>query len=111
MKLHPKARTTPKLRAEIKASRLPQQVLAEQYNVSRLTIRKWQNREEITDKSHRPHKLNTTLTEAQEWLVVELRKTLLLSFDDLTAITLDYINPKASRSGMAAACAAMGYPA
>ena len=100
MKLHPEARTTPKLRAEIKASSLPQQALAEQYNVSRLTIRKWQNREEMTDKSHRPDKLNTTLTEAQEWLVVELRKTLLLSLDDLTAITLDYINPKASRSGI-----------
>ena len=89
MKLHPEARTTPKLRAEIKASSLPQQALAEQYNVSRLTIRKWQNREEMTDKSHRPDKLNTTLTESQEWLVVELRKTLLLSLDDLTAITLD----------------------
>ena len=96
MKLHPEARTTPKLRAEIKASSLPQQALAEQYNVSRLTIRKWQNREEMTDTD----KLNTTLTEAQEWLVVELRKTLLLSWDDLTAITLDYINPKASRSGI-----------
>ena len=52
MKLHPEARTTPKLRAEIKASSLPQQALAEQCNVSRLTIRKWQNRKEMTDTSH-----------------------------------------------------------
>lgn len=41
----------------------------------------------MTDKSHRPDTLHTTLTEAQEWLVVELRKTLLLSLDDLTQIT------------------------
>ncbi|HRJ53430.1 MAG TPA: hypothetical protein PLE99_11740 [Candidatus Thiothrix moscowensis] len=40
MKLHPEALTTPKLRAEIKASSLTQKALAEQYNVSRLTVRK-----------------------------------------------------------------------
>jgi transposase InsO family protein len=100
MKLHPEARTTPKLRSEIKASSLTQKALAQQYNVSRLTIRKWQNREEMTDKSHRPDTLHTTLTEAQEWLVVELRKTLLLSLDDLTHITQEYINAAASRSGI-----------
>lgn len=54
----------------------------------------------MTDKSHRPNTLHTTLTEAQEWLVVELRKTLLLSLDDLTAITKGYINAAASRSGI-----------
>jgi transposase InsO family protein len=100
MKLHSEARTTPKLRCEIKASSLTQTALAKQYNVSRLTIRKWQNREEMTDKSHRPDTLHTTLTEAQEWLVVELRKTLLLSLDDLTHITKEYINAAASRSGI-----------
>jgi hypothetical protein len=50
MKLHPEARTTQKLRSEIKASPLTQTALAKQCNVSRLTIRKWQNREEMTDK-------------------------------------------------------------
>jgi len=44
MKLHPEARTTPKLRSEIKASPLTQKALAKQYNVSRLTICKWQKR-------------------------------------------------------------------
>ena len=46
----------------------------------------------MTDKSHHPDTLHTTLIEAQEWLVVELRKTLLLSLDDLTHITQEYIN-------------------
>ena len=49
---------------------------------------------------HAPHTLNTTLTEAQEWLVVELRKNLLLSLDDLTVISKEYLNPQASRSGI-----------
>ena len=40
MTLPPEARTTPKLRREIKASSLTQTALAKQYNVSRLTIRK-----------------------------------------------------------------------
>ncbi|WP_419601935.1 hypothetical protein [Thiolapillus sp.] len=55
MVIHPQARTTPKLRAEIKAQRDRKQVdLAKQYNVTPQTIRKWQNRDEFTDKSHRP---------------------------------------------------------
>ncbi|MEZ5454453.1 MAG: hypothetical protein R3E93_16760 [Thiothrix sp.] len=101
MKLHPEARTTPKLRAEIQASEgMTQAALADKYNVTTQTIRKWQKRQDVHDLPHTPHTLNTTLTEAQEWLVVELRKTLLLSLDDLTVITKEYINPKASRSGI-----------
>ncbi len=50
MVIHPQARTTPKLRAEIKAQRDRKQVdLAKQYNVTPQTIRKWQNRDEFTD--------------------------------------------------------------
>lgn len=101
MKLHPEARTTPKLRAEIQASDGVTQVdLAKQYNVTPQTIRKWQKREDVHDRPHTPHTLNTTLTGAQEWIVVELRKTLLLSLDDLTSITKEYINAEASRSGI-----------
>ncbi|WP_419590357.1 hypothetical protein [Thiolapillus sp.] len=59
MVIHPQARTTPKLCAEIKAQRDRKQVgLAKQYK----TIRKWQNRDEFTDKSHRPHRLQTKLS-------------------------------------------------
>ena len=101
MRLHPEARTTPKLRAEIQASEgMTQAALADKYNVTAQTIRKWQKRQDVHDLPHTPHTLNTTLTEAQEWLVVELRKTLLLSLDDLTVITKEYINAKASRSGI-----------
>lgn len=103
MKLHPEARTTPKLREEIKALRengVKQKDVAQLYNVSRLTIRKWQNREDMHDKSHRPNTLQTTLTPVQELLVVELRKTLLLSLDDLVYVTQTYLNENASRSGI-----------
>ena len=65
MNIHPQARTTPQIRAEIQApSHLNQTTLAQKYNVTKHTLRKWQNRDQTTDKSHRPHQLQTTLLEA-----------------------------------------------
>jgi uncharacterized protein YjcR len=37
--------------------------LAERYNISRLTVRKWKDREDVQDRSHRAHKLHTTLNQ------------------------------------------------
>ena len=101
MVIHPEARTTPQIRAEIKAStHMSQKALAEKYNVSEQTIRKWQRRDKTTDKSHRPDHLQTTLSTIQEQVVVELRKTLFLPLDDLLVVTREFINPAASRSGL-----------
>ena len=102
MVIHPEARTTPQIRAEIKtATGLTQKALAEKYNVSEQTIRKWQRREVTTDKSHCPDRLQTTLSAAQEGIAVELRKTFFLPLDDLLVVTREFINPKASRAGLA----------
>jgi len=98
--LHSQARTTHLIREEIRTSTLPQRELAERYNVSRLTIRKWQNRASAEDGSHRPNKMHTTLTPEQELIVVALRTTLLLPTDDLLAVTQEFINPAVSRSGL-----------
>ena len=98
--VHPLARTTPRTRAEIKASPASAAVLAERYNVSIATARKWKGREDVQDRSHRPHRLSTTLTPAQEVLVMELRRTLLLPLDDLLAVTREFIHPGVSRSGL-----------
>ena len=98
--VHPLARTTPRTRAEIGASSESAAVLSARYNISRATARKWKQREDVEDRSHRPHTLNTTLNPAQEVLVVELRRSLLLSLDDLVAVTREFINPEVSRSGL-----------
>ncbi len=87
MNLHPNARTTPKIRAEIKASGLTRTQVMEKYNVGYGTATKWLERDDVHDRSHRPHKLQTSLTELQELIIVYLRTTLLLSLDDLFAIT------------------------
>ena len=101
MIIHPKARTTPQIRAEIKASTgMSQQALAKKYNVSRQTIKKWQMRDKQTDKTHRPDHLQTTLTSIQEDIVVMLRQTLFLPLDDLLVITREFINKNATRSGL-----------
>ena len=87
MNVHACARTTPSLRRKIQQSNLPQRQLAKQYNVARTTIQKWKHRDSTEDRSHRPHRLQTSLTEAQEQIVVAVRKTLLLSLDDLVVVT------------------------
>jgi DNA-binding transcriptional regulator YiaG len=94
------ARTTPLLRAEIKASTSSQAELASTYNVSVATVRKWQGRDDPNDRSHRSHKLSTTLSPGQEAIVVELRKKLLLPLDDLLVVVREFINRHTSRSGL-----------
>ncbi len=98
--LHSQARTTHLIREEIRNSTLPQAELARLYNVTRQTIRKWQDRDTPEDKSHAPNKMYTTLSVEQELIVVELRKTLLLPTDDLLAVTREFINPAVSRAGL-----------
>ena len=98
--LHSQARTTHLIREEIRTSSLSQAALARLYNVTRQTIRKWQDRTSPVDGSHAPITMYTTLTPAQELVVVELRKTLLLPTDDLLAITREFINPAVSRAGL-----------
>jgi len=100
MKIHPKARTTPALRREIHNAEGTQAEIAKRYNVTILTVRKWQKREVFEDKSHRPDNLRTTLSEAQEHIVIELRKTLLLTLDDLFVVTRKYLNQNVSRAGL-----------
>ncbi len=98
--VHAQARTTPRTRAEIKASTESVAKLAERYDISRATARKWKQRDSTEDRSHRPHKLHTTLTPAQEVIVVELRCMALLPLDDLVAVVREFIHPEVSRAGL-----------
>lgn len=99
-KLHANATTTPEMRAFIHESDLPTAVLARLLKVSEATVRKWRKRQSIADGSHKPKQLNTTLSEAQEYVVIELRTRLLLSLDELLAVCRQFINPNVSRAGL-----------
>ncbi len=98
--VHPMARTTPRTRAEIHDSPASVAELAHAYNISRSTARKWRNRDDLLDRSHKAHQLHTTLSPAQELIVMEIRRLCLLPLDDLVAVTKQFINADASRSGV-----------
>ena len=100
IKLHKNARTTPAVRAEFAASTERVCVLAKRYGVTEATVYKWRGRQSFEDKSHTAHALQTTLTPAQEVIVVELRKMLLLPLDDLLAVTREFLCKDVSRSGL-----------
>jgi transposase InsO family protein len=98
--VHAQARTTPRTRAEIKASTQSLAELAQLYNITKATARKWKSRDGTQDRSHRPHKLSTTLSAEQELIVAELRRLVLLPLDDLLVVVREFINPAATRSGL-----------
>ena len=85
MNIHRQARTTPKIREEIRASKdqMTLDQAAKHFNVSRSTILKWRNRESVEDRSHCPGQIHTALTPIQEEIVVLIRRSLLLTVDDL----------------------------
>ena len=98
--LHKQATTTPKVRAAIQASSEPAWMVAERYGISEQTVWKWRKRDSVHDRSHTAHRLQTTLTPAQEAVAVSLRKTLLLPLDDLLSVVREFLNPNVSRSGL-----------
>lgn len=99
-RIHPQARTTPLVRAEIKSSQDSIAELARRYNITKATVRKWKARQAPADLSHRPHQLCTTLSVGEEAVVVELRRMLLLPLDDLLVITREFVNASVSRSAL-----------
>ena len=100
IRLHKNATTTPSRRAYIQTSPLSVAALAAELGVTEDTIRRWKDRDSVEDRSHTAHHLQTTLTPAQEAVVVALRKTLWLALDDLLVITHEFINEAASRSAL-----------
>ena len=100
VRLHANARTTPKIREYIQTSDKPALELAKELCIHVTTVYKWKKREDVEDKSHRPKEMHTTMSEEEEWITVELRKTLLLPLDDLLVVVQRLINPKVSRSAL-----------
>jgi transposase InsO family protein len=101
--LHPLARTTPRTRAELQAEdpALSHEALARLYGITAPTVRKWRERDSTADRSHRPATLHCTLSAAQEAVAMEIRRTLWLPLDDLLVVVREFLNPAASRSGLA----------
>ncbi len=90
---HPNAKTTLKIRKEIRECDLPAAEAAEKFNVNINTIYKWRNRDEddLEDRSHATGVKSRTLTEFERHLICEVKKLTLFSIDDLVEVLQPFI--------------------
>ena len=100
LKLHANATTTPRTRAYIRVSPASNSELARELGVSTRTVARWKARSDTADRSHRPHRLSTAITDCEENLIVELRRTLALPLDDIVEAMRRCVNPALSRSAV-----------
>src|SRR5919199_469094 len=93
LQIHPNARTTPAVRAEIARSDEPTGVLARRFGVSTETIRKWRKRgpEDCLDHSARPHRLPWKATGEEPAIVCALRRATNFALDDLTFVVSHFL--------------------
>src|SRR5215217_9695987 len=91
--IHPNARTTPAVRAEIARSSERSGVLAERYGVSTETVREWRKRgaAERKDRSSRPRKLPWKASEEERAVVCALRRATGFPLDELTFVVRHFL--------------------
>ena len=91
--IHPNARTTPAVRAEIARSGEPTGELARRFGVSTETIRKWRKRgaADCRDRSSRPHTLPWKASEEERAIVCALRRATGFPLDDLTFVVTHFL--------------------
>jgi transposase InsO family protein len=99
--IHPNARTTPAVRAEIARSAEPTGELARRYGVSTETVRKWRQRgsAECRDRSSRPHRLPWKASEEERAVVCVLRRATGFPLDELTFVVRHFL-PHLSRDNV-----------
>ncbi len=98
--LHANATTTPRTRAYIQQSTASITTLARELGISARTVARWRGRTDVHDRSHVPHRLTTAMSDWEEALCVELRRTLALPLDDIVEAMRRCLNPNLSRSAI-----------
>jgi transposase InsO family protein len=93
LSIHPDARTTPAVRAEIARSSEPSGELARRFGVSTGTVREWRKRGpgDCLDRSARPHELPWKASEEERAVVCALRRATGFPLDDLTLIVAHFL--------------------
>ncbi|MFO7816499.1 MAG: transposase, partial [Desulfovibrionales bacterium] len=90
--LRNKTKTTPAIRQYIQESDKSVAELAGELSLSESTIRKWRKRAEGYEASRREKVHRTLFTPEQELIIIELRRILLLSLDDMLTVVRTFIN-------------------
>ncbi len=83
IKLHKNAKTTPAIRKEIQESKESIYKLAKKYNLTYPTVKKWRDRSNLNDKSSKPKKLSTDLSDKDEALICFERKQYKKTIEDI----------------------------
>jgi transposase len=93
VQIHPQARTTPVVRAEIARSTEPASVVAKRYGISDETVRKWRGRGEqaVQDRSSRPQRLAWCMTEEERAIICAVRRLTGFALDDLTFVLRHFL--------------------
>lgn len=91
--IHPNARTTPAVRAEIARSTEPSTAVARRSGISAETVRKWRKRgaADYLDRSAQTHRLPWKATEEERAVVYALRRATNFPLDDLTFIVRHFL--------------------
>ncbi len=98
--LHGSARTTPRVRAELRAAQGATRALAARYGLNPKTVAEWRERTTTADAPMGPSRARSSvLTEAEEAIVVGFRRRTLLPLDDVLGCLRGAI-PTLSRSAL-----------
>lgn len=97
---HANAKTNAHIRRVIKDNKeISSRKLSVKYGVSVPTIEKWKHRENVNDKSNRPHKIYYSITGILEGLALSIRRSSWLGIDDILEVLQDLDN-SVSRSSL-----------
>ena len=96
---HTNAKTNMHSREIIQQSNLTNIELAERFEINEKTVSKWKNRDDLTDKSSRPHTVKRSLTDLEREVIRVVRTLTWIELDDLVDSVLPSI-PKANRSNV-----------
>ncbi len=93
VQIHPQARTTPAVRAEIARSTEPTSVVVKRYGISDETVRKWRKRGELAthDCLRRPNRLTWQMNEEERAIICAVCKATGFALDDLTFVLRHFL--------------------
>lgn len=98
IKLHANATTTPRIRRYLQQSDKSDRELATELGISVTTVRRWRNREQITDNQTTPKVIHKALRQEQVALVNVLREVTGAPLDELLLMVNDGLGIAVSRA-------------
>lgn len=100
IKLHANATTTPRVRRYIQQSDKSDRVLAQELGISVATVRRWRQRQDVTDRHTTPKTIRRILTDEQSRMINWLRQKLQLPLDELLVVVNQGMQQPISRAGL-----------